>query len=148
MALAGRMTHIGVCVSDMERALRFYCDALGFVRSPDFPEIQVANEPSDTLLQLRGVALRAVYLERDGFRIELLHFASPKSPAAPPKRTMNDLGLTHLSIRVADVRAAAAELERAGATVLRDTEIEIKGMVVAVFLRDPDGLPIELVRGA
>lgn len=147
MALAGRMTHIGLCVSDMERSLRFYCEALGFVRSADFPDIHVAKEPSDTLLGLRDVDLQAVYLERDGFRLELLHFASPRSPGAPPERSMNDLGLTHLSIRVPDVRAAASELERAGATIQRETEIAFDDMVVAVFLRDPDGLPIELVRG-
>ena len=73
-----RLTHIGICVSDMERSLRFYRDLLGF-RSEH--ELRVAGEPSDTLLRLAGVDLHAVYLQRDGVRIELLHFAAPPGPA-------------------------------------------------------------------
>ena len=144
MAIDGVLTHIGVCVSDMERATRFYRDALGFrfVR-----ELRAGGAPADTLLELRGVDLHAVYLERDGFEIELLHYASPTSPATAPARTMNDLGFTHLSFRVPDIEATARALEAAGARILEETWVEIGGERFAVFLRDPDGLPIELVRG-
>jgi catechol 2,3-dioxygenase-like lactoylglutathione lyase family enzyme len=139
------VSHIGVCVSDLERSLRFYCDVLGFVRSTTMPDVHVEGEPSDTLLRLRGVDLRAVYLERDGFRLELLSYASPRSPASAPRRTMNDLGFTHLSVKVPDVAAALDALERLGMEVDRDTTIEVGGTTVAAFVRDPDGLPIELV---
>ena len=60
---------------------------------------------------------------------------------------MNDLGLTHLSIRVADLDAAMAEIESGGGSVDRATLVEMGGRRVAVFARDPDGLPIELVLG-
>ena len=86
MAIGGRLTHVGICVSDMERSLRFYRDTLGFAASGAFPELRVENEAADKLLALRGVALHAVYLERDGFRIELLHYARPASPAVAPRR--------------------------------------------------------------
>ncbi len=39
-----RLTHIGICVSDMDRALRFYRDCLGFRHEH---ELRVAGEPSD-----------------------------------------------------------------------------------------------------
>ena len=74
-----RLTHVGIGVSDLERSLRFYRDLLGF--APEH-ELEVEGEPTDTLLRLRGTKLKAVYLARDGVRIELLHFASP-----PPPRT-------------------------------------------------------------
>ena len=140
-----KVSHIGVCVSDLERSLRFYCDVLGFVRSTTMPDVHVQGEPSDSLLRLRDVDLHAVYLERDGFRIELLHYASPRSPERPPQRAMNDLGLTHLSVKVPDVAAALARLDADGVVVDRDTVIEIGGLTVAAFVRDPDGLGIELV---
>src|SRR5947209_5040775 len=92
-----RLTHIGICVGDMERSLRFYRDLLGFVWEH---ELRVAGEPTDTLLRLRGSDLHAIYLTRDGVRIELLDFASPAAPAKPA-RVMNEVGLTHLSFRVA-----------------------------------------------
>lgn len=148
MAIGGRLTHLGICVSDMERSLRFYRDVLGFGVSTEFPELRVENEMADRLLALRGVALHAIYLERDGFRIELLHYASPRSPSAAPARGMNDLGLTHLSIRVPDVREAMAAIEAGGGRVEHETTIEIEGLAVAVFARDPDGMPIEFVLGA
>lgn len=147
MGLQGRVTHVGLCVSDMERSIRFYRDTLGFRAAEDFPDVHVENEPAATLLQLPGVKLHAVYLERDGLRLELLHYERPRSPVAPPRRTMSDLGFTHLSIRVPDVDAAAAELEAAGASVQRETLLDLGGLRVAVFVRDPDGLPIELVLG-
>ncbi len=145
MSLINKVSHIGVCVSDLERSLRFYCDLLGFVRSSTMPDVHVENEPSDSLLQLHGVKLHAVYLERDGFRLELLHYASPRSPAKAPPHAMNDLGFTHLSVQVADVRETLAKLEAAGVKIDRSTVIELGGMTVAAFVRDPDGLGVELV---
>jgi catechol 2,3-dioxygenase-like lactoylglutathione lyase family enzyme len=59
---------------------------------------------------------------------------------------MNALGLTHLSLRVADLSAAIAALEARGAAVLRDTRIEHRALgAKAIFVTDPDGLLIELV---
>ncbi len=137
------LTHIGICVADVERSLRFYRDALGFAY---VSELEVAGEPSDTLLRLTDVKLRAVYLERDGVRIELLHYASPRRKPAPRPREMNDLGFTHLSFRVSDFEGTLVALRAAGATVLEDTVIRLAGSdPVAAFLTDPDGVLIELV---
>jgi catechol 2,3-dioxygenase-like lactoylglutathione lyase family enzyme len=137
-----RLSHLGICVSDLERSVAFYRDALGFTA---IHELRVEGEPSDSLLRLRGVRLNAVYLERDGLRIELLHYESPRSPETAPARAMNDLGFTHLSVIVADIDEALARLEEAGARIDRDTRIEIGGRIVAAMVRDPDGLRIELV---
>ena len=137
------LTHIGICVSDLDRSLRFYRDALGFAY---VSELEVAGEPGDTLLRLKDVQLRAVYLERDGVRIELLHYSSPPRKPAPRPHEMNDLGLTHLSFRVSDVEGTLAALREAGGTILEDTVIRFSGSdPVAAFLTDPDGMLIELV---
>ena len=138
-----RLTHIGICVSDMERSLRFYRDLLGFRFEH---ELRVAGEPSDTLLRLAGVDLHAVYLQRDGVRIELLHFAAPPGPA-PRSRPMNERGLTHVSFRVADLEATLAGLRMAGARVLDETVIRLpEFQAAACFVVDPDGQLIELVQ--
>jgi catechol 2,3-dioxygenase-like lactoylglutathione lyase family enzyme len=127
----------------MARSLRFYRDLLGFRYEH---ELAVEGEPSDTLLRLRGVKLDAVYLVRDGVRIELLHFASP--PAPPDRvRAMNEHGLTHLSFRVADLDATVAALTAAGERVLRETVISFpEFQAAACFIVDPDGQLIELVQ--
>lgn len=145
MSVISQVSHIGVCVSDLERSIRFYCDVLGFVRSATMADVHVEGEPSDSLLGLRDVKLHAVYLERDGFRLELLHYDRPKSPSRAPERTMNDLGFTHLSVKVPDVKVALEKLEALGVEIDRSTVIEMGGLTVAAFVRDPDGLGIELV---
>ena len=138
-----RLTHIGICVSDMTRSLVFYRDLLGFRREH---ELHVEGEPSDTLLKLRGVVLDAVYLTRDGVRIELLRFASPPAPAARV-RAMHEHGLTHLSFRVADLDATLTALRAAGERVLEETIIRIPQVQAAACLVvDPDGQLIELVQ--
>jgi catechol 2,3-dioxygenase-like lactoylglutathione lyase family enzyme len=137
------LSHVGICVSDIDRSIRFYRDALGFSYVSD---LEVAGEPSDTLLRLKDVALKAVYLERDGFRVELLYYASPARKPAPRARAMNDLGFTHLSFRVSDFEATLAALRAAGATVLEETIVRVPGGdPLAAFFTDPDGVLIELV---
>jgi catechol 2,3-dioxygenase-like lactoylglutathione lyase family enzyme len=143
MSVFQRLTHIGLCVSDLARSRRFYCEGLGFAFEH---ELHVAGEPTDTLLRLRGTDLHAVYLMRDGVRIELLHFASPRAPAARP-RVMNELGLTHLSFRVADIEGALAAVRAAGGRVLDDTVVRFPEFEAAAgFVADPDGQLIELVQ--
>jgi catechol 2,3-dioxygenase-like lactoylglutathione lyase family enzyme len=66
-----RFSHVGICVSDLDRSLAFHRDALGF---REVGRLDVTGEAPETLLGLRDVALEAVFLERDGVRIELLHY--------------------------------------------------------------------------
>jgi catechol 2,3-dioxygenase-like lactoylglutathione lyase family enzyme len=139
-----RMTHIGICVTDLEQSTRFYRDGLGFRFRSEFP---VQGEPADTLLQLRDVNLHAVYLERDGTRIELLCYAAPPAVGDGGSRPMNARGLTHLSLRVDNLDATLADLERVGARVMQPSRIDIPGFdVAAIFVSDPDGTLIELVQ--
>jgi catechol 2,3-dioxygenase-like lactoylglutathione lyase family enzyme len=60
---------------------------------------------------------------------------------------MNQLGLTHLSLRVDDLDAQLARLVEAGVEVLEPTRIDLpEAGVKAVFVSDPDGTRIELVQ--
>lgn len=139
-----RLTHIGICVSDWGRSLRFYRDLLGFKH---LSELQLAGEPSSTLLQLPDVELRAIYLERDGTRIELLHYPVPGHRGDGTPRAMNQLGLTHLSLRVDDLAATLEELKQAGVQILEKSHIDIPAFeAAAIFITDPDGTLIELVQ--
>ena len=136
-------SHLGICVSDPDRSLRFYRDLLGFRETAS---LAVADAHSSRLLGLDPLDLRATFLERDGLRIELLHFAAPGHERGDAPRPMNRTGLTHLALRVDDLAATLAALERAGIEVLEETRIrnpELRSQVVYVL--DPDGVRIELV---
>ncbi len=139
-----RLSHIGLCVSDLERSISFYRDALHF---QELSALHVSGAEADTLLELEGVELRAVYLERDGTRIELLHFDAPGCTGGPGPRPLNRLGLTHLSLRVDDLDATIRAVERGGGRCLATTRIENpRFQTRAVFVVGPDGLRIELLQ--
>lgn len=138
-----RLSHIGICVSDLERSTAFYRDALGF---RVLSELSVSGREAEQLLDLDPVLLHAIYLERDGTRIELLHFEEPGETGAPGPRPMNKLGLTHLSFRVSDLDEVLAGVEANGGQILKATRVDNPRFeTTAIFVTDPDGLRIELL---
>ena len=131
------VNHLGHCVADLERASRFYVEVLGF--EPWF-DISPPDEPSDRLLGMKApLGMQCCYLRLGEFVLELLCFNAAGTVDAPP-RVMNNIGLTHLSFAVDDLRATCERVASYGGTVLTDTDIG-----AAVFIRDPDGQLIELL---
>lgn len=138
------LSHIGICVSDLEVSRRFYTELLGFT---ELHELAVVGPPVETLLEIERADLRALYLERDGVVIELLYFASPGPVGERERRPMNQLGLTHLSFRVDDLDVTLAELRAGGASIVDFTRTRHPGLKAgAIFVTDPDGTRIELVQ--
>jgi len=137
-----RLTHLGICVSDLDRSLRFYRDVLG---CKEVGQLAMQGGPADTLNGLSGVEVRAVYLERDGWRLELIEFPKPGHVGEPAPRPMNQLGLTHLSLRVDDLDAVCAQLEAAGGGLLPATRLSGRSQVI--MAHDPDGTRLELIEG-
>ena len=91
--------HIGICVTDLARSLRFWCDGLGFETTVVAP---IGNEWRAALEVDGDVDLTAHFIEKDGFEIELLHFASPE-PHGRPSPSRGQLGFTHLALSVDDL---------------------------------------------
>jgi glyoxylase I family protein len=141
-----RFSHLGLCVSDLASSLRFYCEGLDFREAS---RLVVSGAETEKLLGLRDVTLEAVYLQRDGFVLELLHYDSPAATGDRAPRAMNALGLTHLSLRVADLDDVVARLVAVGGRVLAQTRIyNPRFEAHAIFVLDPDGTRIELVESA
>lgn len=137
-------SHLGVCVSDLERSRRFYCEGLGF---DEVGSHHVGDEFA-SLMEVPGVDVDSVMLARDGVTVELLSFRTPGHVGEPVRRSMNRLGLTHLSFRVDDVDVAASAVERAGGAVIAGTRtrLDVAGTALDfVYCTDPDGTRIELM---
>jgi catechol 2,3-dioxygenase-like lactoylglutathione lyase family enzyme len=138
-----RLTHIGVCVADLERSLAFYGDALGFV---EVGRLSVADdEESGRLLGVDGLDVELVYMERDGVRIELLWYRQPGHSGDVTPRPMNLLGLTHFAFRVGDLDALCRRIEEAGGHVLTNTTAVFAQGNRGIMAVDPDGTRIELI---
>lgn len=128
--------HLGVCVTELDRARRFYEGALGF---RFWWELRVPDGAVGRLLQLQEpIGLHAVYLVLDGLVLELLHYEEGTHPPAR-RRTMDDPGLTHLSLAVDDLAAAVDRVRAHGGSLVEGTDLGAAAMV-----RDPDGQLIEL----
>ncbi|HXA34670.1 MAG TPA: VOC family protein [Acidimicrobiales bacterium] len=134
-------SHVGICVSDLGRSLRFYCDGLGFERGESIP----IDATFGAALEVPGdLSLTSQFIRRDGLAIELLHYVTP-APTGRPSEHRNQLGLTHLSFYVDDVDATATALVAAGGTSIESTRTT-SGGIDLLFLRDPDGVRVELMK--
>ena len=81
-------SHIGICISHMQRSMRFYTEALGFV----FSHSVEGGPPFDVMTELPELELRASFLKRDGVMIELLQYVRPGTTGSAERRPMNQLG--------------------------------------------------------
>jgi lactoylglutathione lyase len=130
--------HTGLAVSDLDRSKRFYQQVLGF---RVWYEDEVPDDAAAKLLGLEPpLGVRVCYLVLDSFVLELLHFTAPGAQAAWRRRTMNEPGLTHLSISVDDIAAAARQAVHSGGEI-----IEASDLGIALLIRDPDGQLLELL---
>ena len=138
------VSHIGICVSDLDASLRFYCEGLGFVEGASHD----VGQEFAALMEVDGVRLRSRMIARDGVTIELLGFDAPGVTGDGSRRPMNMLGLTHLSLRVGDVEGTAATIEALGGTVARETRTTFafgESTLDFLYCTDPDGVRIELM---
>lgn len=134
-------SHIGLCVSDLGRSLRFYVEGLGFEEFARFELERAIAEMNPP------VKLTSLFIQKGGLRVELLYFSTPGVVGLPSTRR-NQLGMTHFSFIVDDIDAAAADLVRYGGTIVAGTRSgqQDPEAVQIIFLADPDGTRVELMR--
>jgi catechol 2,3-dioxygenase-like lactoylglutathione lyase family enzyme len=137
-----RLTHFGLCVTDIQRSTEFYCCALGFTK---IGEMHVDDEASARLLDVADLVLDLVYLERDGFRLELLAYPTSGTTGNGTPRPMNALGFTHLSFRVDDADALAETVIEYGGQLLANRTVAFGAGNRGMMLTDPDGNLLELI---
>jgi catechol 2,3-dioxygenase-like lactoylglutathione lyase family enzyme len=134
-------SHFGLCVRDLARSLRFWCDGLGFSAAERF---EIGDEFGAALEVEGRVDCVSQFIRKDALAIELLAYRSPGAIGEPATRR-NQLGLTHISLYVDDVTAAAQHLVACGGKLLPATHAE-NDAVELMFVEDPDGTRVELIR--
>ncbi|PYO40918.1 MAG: glyoxalase [Gemmatimonadetes bacterium] len=122
---ATRIGHVHLTVADLDRALRFYRDVLGFEVTTRYGR-------------------DAVFLSAGGYHhhIGLNTWAGPNAPRPPAGTT----GLYHFAILFPDRRALAAAVRRVLDHGISLDGAADHGVSEAVYLRDPDGNGVELYR--
>jgi len=124
--------HLTLTVSDLDEALRFYRDLLGF---PVLGQLFF----KDT----RGFTI--TYLQAGSAVLELFSFSKPTIPRRwNPDETI--LGLKHFGFVVEDVDATANGLKEAGVRFIYEPS-DALGNVKTAFFEDADGNALELIDG-
>lgn len=138
-------SHVGVCTSDLERSRRFYREVLGFVERST---VTVGAEVGQLIeIDSPSFTLRSVFLERDGFRIELMEMVDPGPVGSGERRPFNTCGLTHFAVRVDEIEPVIAQVQALGGTVLDNTRVGDPSIgVELMYVLDPDGVRVELIR--
>jgi catechol 2,3-dioxygenase len=117
--------HVHLKVSDVDRALGFYRDVLGF---------DVTQRIGD----------EAAFLSAGGYHHHIgLNTWESRGGSPPPRGTT---GLFHVAIRYPDRRALADALRRVRDAGIPLTGATDHGVSEAIYLRDPDGNGVELYR--
>ena len=134
--------HTGLVVADLDRALHFWCEVLGFVVERQMDE---SGQHIDAMMGLNRVRLTTVKLAApDGNLIELLHFHShPDKPiwAGEPFST----GFTHIALTVENLDELLLRIKAVGATVPAEPQFSADGKVKVIYVTGPEGVLLELV---
>jgi len=141
-------SHVGVCVSDLDRSTAFYVGVLGF---RELFTVELGPEVAATM-EIDG-RFTSTMLTRGDLRVELLHWIEPEAGGDRSRRPMNRLGMTHLCFRVENIDDLFTAAERLGGHVHQDTLSVMEGAgvdggpVKTIYLSDPDGVRIECISG-
>jgi catechol 2,3-dioxygenase-like lactoylglutathione lyase family enzyme len=132
--------HVALSVRDMDRALAFYRDLLGWhvVYDRGFGGRRV-----EAITALPGALGRSVLLRLGSSRLELFAFEQPVPTPRTSQREVHELGLTHLCFKVDSIDAEYQRLLAAG--VPFHAEPQDFGSFRATYGRDPDGNVFELL---
>jgi len=137
------MHHTAVCVTDFERARRFYTDFLGFVLEDEMD--QRAEPALGEVVGLPGACVRWAMLHHNkGYRVELFKYYTPAGDAQP--RRQCDVGYGHLAFAVADVDAVYAQAMAAGYQSISSPRVLRGGRTKVFYLREPEGIITEFIQ--
>jgi len=134
--------HVGVVVKDMEKALYFYRDLLGF---KIVKKMQESGNYIDAVCGVKNISVTTVKLSADDNNlIELLYFNSPLSKNNKA-RGLTDTGFSHISCTVENIEAIYERLSKAGIRFNSPPQVSSDGYAKVAFCLDPEGNFIELV---
>ena len=148
------VSHIAVCVADLEKSLEFYRDILG---------LTVKLHTTQEMARRLGAESAEMYERpRNARTVANIWFDEPDSPqpflvltshpgdqvgGEPIK--LDQRGISHISFQVENVQAYAQELIAKGVSLAGSLEdfTDASGIVRTIFVYDPDGILVQFDEG-
>jgi catechol 2,3-dioxygenase-like lactoylglutathione lyase family enzyme len=139
--------HTSFTVSNLDRTVAFFRDALGFDVTSKAPRDPALIE---RITGVKGANVMIAYVRGPGHSLELIEYSEPSDRTAVHPKPC-DVGFAHVAYDVDDIDAAIAaasshDMKPIGPVTAIDQGPN-KGSRVA-YLRDPDGITIEFIEKA
>lgn len=133
--------HTAISTPDLDRALAFYRDLLGFEQISGG---QFGGDPRvDAVVGLPNASGRAAMVKSGTTIIEFFEYKTPAPEGQDPARPVNNHGITHIALAVSDIDGEYERLKAAG--IRFHCPPQHMGTLKATYGRDPDGNVFELL---
>ena len=140
------VSHIAICVRDMEKSLAFYRDILKMRVTLD----QVQDTTKGGLPHVYGHARktrRTVHVRsgEDTTIPSLVLTTHPGEEADGGPIKLDQIGISHVSFSVKNLKGLAEELQSSGVKLASPMEafMDAQGNVSSIFVYDPDGILVQ-----
>ncbi|MBB3593442.1 glyoxylase I family protein [Rhizobium sp. BK529] len=121
--------HIGMTVSNMDRAVAFYCGLLGL-------KLHLRKQMPD--------GMQVAFLDAGGGMLEV--FAPPGGATRAKDVPDGTAGVKHITFHFENIEEIFARLEEAGVEIKERPRFAVHSEMLhrIAFVRDPDGIVVEL----
>ena len=150
------VSHIAVCVKDLEKSLEFYRDVLGMKVKMQATQ-QMARRPGAESAEMyqgphEARTVANVWFEGpNGEEVApfLVLTSHPGDDIGGDPIKLDQIGISHISFGVDDVAGVAAELQAKGVPLAGNLSdfTNAEGVVRTIFVYDPDGILVQFDEG-
>jgi catechol 2,3-dioxygenase-like lactoylglutathione lyase family enzyme len=136
---------LGMVVSDVEKAAKFYTEALGFTELSSFDvSAQMANDTGLTDNRPFKVRVFALSDEPAATRLKIMTIPGANSKQVDNQYIGSSLGFRYLTINVADLTRTLERLKQNGVAPIKEP-YRLGGNNYLILVKDPDGNTVELI---
>ncbi len=136
--------HTSFTVSDLDRTIAFFRDALGFEVTSRAPRDPAAIRH---ITGVEGAEIEVAYIRGPGHSLELIQYLSPPARGWVEAQPC-DTGFAHIAYDVDDIEAVLAASAAHGVVPINPPWVIDQGPNTGrrvVYCRDPDGITIEYI---
>lgn len=139
--------HTSFTVSDLDRSIAFFRDALGFEVTSRAPRDPHAIRH---ITGVSGAEIEVAYIRGPGHSLELIQYLAPPTRGQVVAEPC-DTGFAHVAYDVDDLEAALEAAAAHGVAPINPPWVIDRGPNTGrrvVYCRDPDGITIEFIEAA
>jgi lactoylglutathione lyase len=136
---------VGVVVSDIEKAAKFYTEAMGLADAGGFEVTgQMAGDTGLTDCKPFKVRVFALAIEPDATKLKVMEIPGAGAKTVDNQYICSSLGLSYITVFVSDLDKMMDRLKQHGVVPVKPP-YKLSGNNYLILVKDPDGNNIELI---